>query len=251
MMFTPILALAVAALTPIVNAYPITGDTVNCRSGPGTSHSVVKSYKKGADVAITCQAPGTTVNGNEIWDKTSDGCYISDYYIRTGSSDYVTKKCGSEGGGDGGSDGGSGEKLPGLTSTQSKHAKDIIGEAKKEGLGRQGCLAGIATGLVESNLLIYANKKVPASLKYPHDAVGSDYDSVGIFQQRAVYYPDIAADMDAAKSAAQFFKEMKGISGWKSMDVGKLCQKVQRSAYPSRYAERVGDAKKICAAGGL
>ncbi|KAJ5164814.1 uncharacterized protein N7500_006644 [Penicillium coprophilum] len=247
MMLTPILALAFATLTPIVNAYPITGNVVNCRSGPGTSYSVVKSYKKGADVAITCQAAGTTVNGNEIWDKTSDGCYIADYYIRTGSSSYVTKKCG----GGGGSGGGSSGNLPGLTSTQSKHAKAIIGEAKKEDLGRQGCLAGIATGLVESNMLIYANKKVPASLKYPHDAVGSDYDSVGIFQQRAIYYPDIAADMDAAKSAAQFFKGMKNVSGWKTMEVGKLCQKVQGSAFPSRYAERVAEAKKICVAGGL
>ncbi|KAJ5518728.1 hypothetical protein N7453_001150 [Penicillium expansum] len=244
-MFTPILALAFAAITPIVNAYPITGNSVNCRSGPGTSYSVVKSYNKGADVAITCQVAGTTINGNEIWDKTSDGCYIADYYIRTGSSSYVTKKCG---GSSGGSTSGN---LPGLTSTQSKHAKAIIAEAKKENLGRQGCLAGIATGLVESNILVYANKKVPDSLKYPHDAVGSDNDSVGIFQQRAIYYPDIAADMDAAKSAAQFFKGIKNVSGWKTMEVGKLCQKVQGSAYPSRYAERLDDAKKICVAGGL
>jgi hypothetical protein len=92
---------------------------------------------------------------------------------------------------------------------------------------------------------------VPASLNYPHDKVGSDYDSVGIFQQRAVYYPNIAADMDAARSAGQFYAKMKGISGWKSMEVGKLCQKVQGSAYPSRYAERLPEAKKICAAGGL
>lgn len=98
---------------------------------------------------------------------------------------------------------------------------------------------------------MYANKKVPASLKYPHDAVGSDYDSVGIFQQRATFYPNIAANMNAGKSAAQFFKGMKGIKGWKSMEVGKLCQKVQRSAYPTRYAQRVSQAKKICAAGGL
>ncbi|KAJ5145705.1 uncharacterized protein N7515_000269 [Penicillium bovifimosum] len=247
MLFTPILALAFAAITPIVNAYPITGSVVNCRSGPGTSHSVVKSYKKGTDVKITCQTSGTSVKGNNIWDKTSDGCYIADYYIRTGVNDYVTKKCGSSGGGSGGGKG----NLPGLGATQSKHAKAIIGEAKKEGLGRQGCLAGIATALVESNIYIYANKKVPASLKYPHDKVGSDYDSVGIFQQRAIYYPNIAADMDAAKSAAQFFKQMKNIKGWKTMEVGKLCQKVQVSAYPSRYSQRVAEAKKICAAGGL
>ena len=145
-MFTPLLALTFAAIAPIVNAYPITGDGVNCRSGPGTSYSVVKSYKKGADVAITCQAPGTDVKGDNIWDKTADGCYVADYYIKTGSSSYVTKKCDDSGSGSGGDSSGN---LPGLTSTQSKHAKAIIGEAKKEDLGRQGCLAGIATALVE------------------------------------------------------------------------------------------------------
>ncbi|KAJ5317365.1 hypothetical protein PENANT_c034G03376 [Penicillium antarcticum] len=243
-----LVTLSVALLSPFINAYPITGDTVNCRSGPGTSYSVVKSYKKGADVAITCQASGTDIKGDSIWDKTADGCYVADFYVKTGSSSYVTKKCNSGSGGGGGSSSGN---LPGLTSTQSKHAKAIIGEAKKEDLGRQGCLAGIATALVESNILIYANKKVPSSLNYPHDAVGSDYDSVGIFQQRAKYYPSIAADMDPAKSAAQFFKGMKGVSGWKTMEVGKLCQKVQGSAYPTRYAGRVDEAEKICAAGGL
>jgi uncharacterized protein YraI len=161
MMFTPVVALAVAALTPIANAYPITGDGVNCRSGPGTSYSVVKSYKQGADVAITCQTAGTSVNGNEIWDKTEDGCYITDYYIRTGSSSYVTKKCDSGSGGDDDDDSSSGN-LPGLTSTQSKHAKDIIGEAKEEGLGRQGCLAGIATGLVEVSSYIHIQSRYNA-----------------------------------------------------------------------------------------
>lgn len=87
-------------------------------------------------------------------------------------------------------------------------------------------------------------------MNYPHDAVGSDHDSVGIFQQRAMYYPNIAADMDAALSARQFFKKMKGIKGWKSMAVGKLCQKVQVSAYPDRYAAKVSQASKICKAGG-
>ncbi|EAW15359.1 uncharacterized protein ACLA_060270 [Aspergillus clavatus NRRL 1] len=250
MLYLPLVALSFAASIPLVSAYPITGDGVNCRSGPGTSYKVVKSYPKGHQVSIVCQATGTDVKGDSLWDKTSDGCYVADYYVKTGTTGYVTKHC--DGGSDGGSGGSGGSgNLPGLTATQSSHARDIIGEAKKENLGRQGCLAGIATGLVESNLLIYANSKVPASLKYKHDAVGHDYDSVGIFQQRAIYYPDIAADMDPARSAAQFFAKMKNISGWKTMNVGKLCQKVQVSAYPDRYAQRVSAAEKICAAGGL
>lgn len=65
-----------------------------------------------------------------------------------------------------------------------------------------------------------------------------------------MYYPNIAADMNAAESAAQFFAIMKGISGWQTMDVGTLCQKVQKSAYPDAYDEHLAAAKSICAAGG-
>jgi lysozyme len=77
------------------SAYLIKGDTVNCRSGPGTSYSVKKTYKKNHDVTLTCQTPGTVINGDKLWDKTTDGCYVADYYVKTGSSDYVTKKCSS------------------------------------------------------------------------------------------------------------------------------------------------------------
>lgn len=66
-----------------------------------------------------------------------------------------------------------------------------------------------------------------------------------------MFYKNIAADMDAGKSAGQFFGKMKAVRGWESMDVGSLCQKVQGSAYPSRYAEQVSKAEKICKAGGL
>jgi hypothetical protein len=168
--FISLLALSLIT-APLANAYPITGDVVNCRSGPGTSYDVVKSYKLGSDVSITCQASGTDVKGDSVWDKTSDGCYVADYYVKTGSSSYVTTKCGN-GGGDGGSSGGN---LPGLTSTQSKHAKDIIAEAKSEDLGRQGCTAGIATAIVEVKLPLIplsssAFKRIFLTLpvKYPH-----------------------------------------------------------------------------------
>jgi hypothetical protein len=160
MLYLPLVALSFA--TTLVSAYPITGDGVNCRSGPGTNYAVVKSYPKGKDVSIVCQAPGTDVKGDKLWDKTSDGCYVADYYVKTGSTDYVAKHC--DDGNDGGSDGGSGN-LPGLTATQSSHARKIIGEAKKEGLGRQGCLAGIATGLVEVS-------QSPLLLVYTHILIG-------------------------------------------------------------------------------
>jgi hypothetical protein len=98
---------------------------------------------------------------------------------------------------------------------------------------------------------MYANNAVPVSLKFAHDRVGSDHDRVGLFQQPASIYKNIKCDMDAACSASQFFAEMKRIKGWETMAIGTLCQKIQRSAFPDRYAKQVGLATNVCKAGGL
>ncbi|KAJ4194997.1 hypothetical protein NW755_002420 [Fusarium falciforme] len=87
-----------ALAASLVSAFPITGDDVRCRSGPGTSYAIKKTFKKGTNVKITCQTTGTNVKGNNIWDKVSEGCYVSDYYVKTGSSGFVTKKCPGSGG---------------------------------------------------------------------------------------------------------------------------------------------------------
>ncbi|KAK3308320.1 uncharacterized protein B0T15DRAFT_524137 [Chaetomium strumarium] len=87
------LALTLAAAVSAVAAYPISGDDVNCRSGPGTSYKVIKTYKKGTDVKLSCQAYGESINGNTLWDKTQDNCYVADYYVKTGSNGLVTKEC--------------------------------------------------------------------------------------------------------------------------------------------------------------
>lgn len=142
-MYTSAIILSLAAALNVASAYPVKAD-LHCRSGPGTSFSVVKTYKLGHQVSITCQTPGTVIKGDELWDKTSDGCYVADWYVKTGTSNYVAPKCGGGGGGS--------KNLPGLNPTQSKHAQAIINEAKKENLGRQGCAAGIATAIVEVGL---------------------------------------------------------------------------------------------------
>lgn len=156
-----LIALSVAAALPISSAHPVSDSTVDCREGPGANYSVVKTYNKGTDIEVTCQAADT---GDKVWDKTSDGCYVTDYHEKTGTTKHVTKECG-EGDGDNGEDHEEDSekrdegisvkaKLPGLTATQTKRAKKIIAEAKKEKLGRHGCEAGIATALVEVSLLI-------------------------------------------------------------------------------------------------
>ncbi|KAJ2101864.1 hypothetical protein GGI09_001535 [Coemansia sp. S100] len=80
----------------MTDAYRIyNADTVNCRSSPSTGGSVVRTYKANDDVSLTCQTSGEDIKGNSLWDKTTHGCYISDYFIKTGSTGYVSGKCSS------------------------------------------------------------------------------------------------------------------------------------------------------------
>ncbi|KAF7183552.1 hypothetical protein CNMCM7691_003831 [Aspergillus felis] len=109
MKYITIAAASLAAIIPSVSAYPINGDSVHCRSGPGTEHPIVKTYPRGHDVSLVCQAAGANVNGDSLWDKTSDGCYVADYYVKTGTSGYVTKHC--DGGSPPPSGGGSGKSI--------------------------------------------------------------------------------------------------------------------------------------------
>ena len=121
------------------------------------------------------------------------------------------------------------------------YASEICNAAKERNLGRDGARNGIATALVETNLTMYANRAVPESLNYPHDAVGSDHDSVGLFQQRQAGWGTLAQRMNPRASAGLFFNAMMKFN-WRAMDPGAACQKVQVSAYPGRYSERMGEA---------
>jgi uncharacterized protein YraI len=73
------------------------GVRLNVRSGPGTSYSIVRVLSEGARVPIYCQTPGTTVTGpygtSNIWDNISNGQYVSDSYVNTGSDGYVASRC--------------------------------------------------------------------------------------------------------------------------------------------------------------
>ena len=79
-----------------VAGFPVNADTLNCRKTPSTSAAIVKTYKRGANIDVKCQTTGTKVETSNIWDKTQDGCYVSDYYVKTGSSGFLpgVPKCG-------------------------------------------------------------------------------------------------------------------------------------------------------------
>ena len=130
---------------------------------------------------------------------------------------------------------------------QAFFAKEIAEAAKRLGVGAKGAKIGIATALVESGnpMKMWANNAVPESLKYKHDAVGSDYDSVGLFQQRDNgAWGEVWQRMDPYESAAMFFRQLHTFK-WQDMEPGAAAQKVQVSAFPGRYAQQMGLAEKL------
>lgn len=127
----------------------------------------------------------------------------------------------------------------------------FVGEIvrKSEDMKLDGLAAkiGVATALVESGdpLKMYANRSVPESLKYRHDAVGSDHDSVGLFQQRNNgAWGTVKQRMTPYDSAGMFFRKLKSFD-YRKMDPGAAAQKVQASAFPDRYGKKMGRAQAL------
>jgi len=159
-----------------------------------------------------------------------------------------------------------------LTADQVAVVNTIIGIAKTENLDKAGAIIGIMAGLTESNLHIYANSNVPLSLNNPNkQAVGSDHDSLGIFQQRiSTGWSTISNDpnnqqavnqlMDPAYNTEAFFgsppgsnappalsKGLQNVPNWQSMDPWMATQTFQVSAYSdgSNYKQHYSQAQSI------
>ena len=134
------------------------------------------------------------------------------------------------------------------------YAYEIARAAKAAGVGKKGAIIGMATSLVEAGnpLKMWANSKVPASLKFPHDAVGSDGTSAGLFQQQQNgAWGTVADRMDPYRSAGMFYKALKAVGGWETMEPGAAAQAVQRSAFPDKYAGQMSAAEALLARTGL
>lgn len=126
----------------------------------------------------------------------------------------------------------------------NKVADAIILEGRRRGISDRGIKIALATGLVESELKVYANPAVPASMTMPHDAVGYDHDSVGVFQQRQAGWGTLEDRMDPAKSAGMFYDKLDD-ADYNTGDPGAHAQRVQVSAFPGKYAQRMDEAQAL------
>lgn len=158
-----------------------------------------------------------------------------------------------------------------LNDTQLAHAGAVVAAARAEMAGdtytHRAIAACLACCLVESGLTMYANSNVAASMGHPHEQVGSDHASVGLYQQQVPSWGTVDQCMDPKQSTLLFLGRGGGrqpgltslpryrfsyvgqsqAQHWFDMPVGSAVQAVQVSAFPTRYAERLADAEAIIA----
>jgi hypothetical protein len=149
-----------------------------------------------------------------------------------------------------------------VSATTDRHATEIMGAAKQLPLSAddqyQAGWVGVTAGIAESSLLMYANDGTSTDIKYgtnppqqltaqeravakesmnyPHDKVGNNLDSMGLFQQRpgADWGPPHEL-MDGPTSAGKFYhgagynQGLMQIKGWQDMSIGQAAQAVQKS----------------------
>lgn len=135
-----------------------------------------------------------------------------------------------------------------MTETQRHHVDVVIAQGRERGLPARALVVALATVAQESRFLNYANdgtspdlapeqQDVRRSLRLPHDAVGNDHGSLGIFQQQYPWWGAIEELMDPATAAGLFFEALADVDGWESMSVTQAAQAVQASAFPDAYAK--------------
>lgn len=141
------------------------------------------------------------------------------------------------------------QPVAGLTQTQMDNAKTIVDVGTEMSIPHRGLVVAIATAMQESTLLNYANAGVPESQNYPHEAVGWDHDSVGLFQQRAsTGWGSVAELMTPTYAAEAFYQALLQVPGWQEMSVAWAAQSVQVSAFPDAYAQHETRANTIVGA---
>lgn len=171
-----------------------------------------------------------------------------------------------------------GGAVAGLTADQTQNAAGIVQAAAQKGLDQRAGAIGITAAIAESGLLNYANDGTSTltklgtgqgltdaeravarqSLQFPHQAVGNNLDSMGLFQQRpgAGWGPPEVL-MQPVSSAGLFFDRLAGVAGWQTMDPWMAAQTVQGSSssdggiYRVKYpqAEQIVQALQAAGAG--
>ncbi|MFI7080934.1 M23 family metallopeptidase [Micromonospora sp. NPDC049903] len=129
---------------------------------------------------------------------------------------------------------------------QVANAAEIVTAGLERQMPARGYVIALATAMQESTLRNLANANVPESLSLPHEGVGRDHDSVGLFQQRPGW-GTVRERMTPSYAADRFYEALARVDGWERMRLTDAAQAVQRSAYPEEYQKWEDDAELLAA----
>ncbi|HRC40296.1 MAG TPA: hypothetical protein PLK69_02200 [Tetrasphaera sp.] len=118
-----------------------------------------------------------------------------------------------------------------FTPEQTGHAATITAEAIRRGLPARAATIALATALQESGL---------RNLDY------GDRDSVGLFQQRPSQgWGSVPQIMDPTYAAGAFYDALVKVDDYESRPITEVAQEVQRSAFPTAYADHEGEGRVL------
>lgn len=129
-------------------------------------------------------------------------------------------------------------QITGFDSGQVNNARVIVGVGQQMRVPPKGWIVAVATAMRESTLHNRANPTVPESLKLPHEGVGTDHDSLGLFQQRPSQgWGTPAQLLDTRYASAKFYEKLLRVPGWEQMRLTEAADAVQRSGFPDKYQQ--------------
>ena len=129
---------------------------------------------------------------------------------------------------------------------QVAHAAAIVSTGQRKTVPPGGFVIALAVAMQESTLRNLANANVPESLTLPHDGVGQDHDSVGLFQQRPGW-GSVRDRMTPSYAAGKFYDKLLTVEGWQRMRLTDAAQAVQISGYPEAYQQWETAAEQLAA----
>ncbi|MFY1621630.1 M23 family metallopeptidase [Micromonospora sp. WMMD735] len=142
-----------------------------------------------------------------------------------------------------------GSPVPGVGSwgsAETTNAAAIVAAGRQRQVPARGYVIALATAMQESTLRNLANANVPESLTLPHEGVGRDHDSVGLFQQRPGW-GSVRERMTPSYAAGKFYEALVRVDGWERMRLTDAAQAVQRSGLPEAYQKWEDDAEQLAA----
>lgn len=128
-----------------------------------------------------------------------------------------------------------GSRLNSLNAGEASCARVIVNTIRDRGLPKRAAEIALTTAITESTLHNYTE--------------AADHDSYGLYQQRPSQgwgtFEQVTDPVHATNSFINAMLNHYPNGGWKTADIGTVCQTVQVSAYPDAYNREVYDAKLI------